>query len=209
MRERWKKYCSRIGAASEADAWFDIIDGLHAAPPRAYHNLSHVGECLDLLGRHRSGVNAPDVLELALWFHDCIYVPGRSDNEARSAAIGAMAARALGLGERTSNRISALILATRHASLPTTEDEAILLDIDLSILAAGDARYDRYAAQIRAEHEFVKDAEFAAGRAKFLRSMLKRPRLFHSSLLGSALEPRARANVAAEISRLEEQQLKV
>jgi predicted metal-dependent HD superfamily phosphohydrolase len=55
----------------------------------------------------------------------------------------------------------------------------------------------------------VKDAEFAAGRAKFLRSMLKRPRLFHSSLLGSALEPRARANVAAEISRLEEQQLKV
>jgi predicted metal-dependent HD superfamily phosphohydrolase len=116
---------------------------------------------------------------------------------------------ALGLGERTSNRISALILATRHASLPTTEDEAILLDIDLSILAAGDARYDRYAAQIRAEHEFVKDAEFAAGRAKFLRSMLKRPRLFHSSLLGSTLEPRARANVAAEIARLEEQQLKV
>jgi len=209
MRERWKKYCVRVGAASEADAWFDVIDGLHAAPPRAYHNLAHVGECLDLLGRHRSSATAPDVLELAVWFHDCVYMPDRSDNEARSAAIGSMAARALGLGERTSNRIFALILATRHASLPTTEDEAILLDIDLSILAAGNARYDRYAAQIRAEHEFVKDSEFAAGRAKFLRTLLKRPRLFHSALLGTALEPRARANVGAEIARLEEQQLRI
>jgi predicted metal-dependent HD superfamily phosphohydrolase len=204
MRDRWRTFCKRFGLSqADTDAWFDVVDALHAAPTRAYHNLGHVGECLDLLALHRSSVANADAVEMALWLHDCVYVAGRSDNETRSAAIGTSMAKAIGMGERSSVRVGSLILATRHEATPSHADDAILLDIDLSILASGEARYDRYASQIREEHGFVKDREFAQARVKFLRGLLARPRIYHSSQLASSLEPKARANIAAEIRRLE------
>jgi hypothetical protein len=44
-----------------------------------------------------------------------------------------------------------LIMATCHAALPTTPDQALLVDIDLSILGADSERFDEYEVQVRQE----------------------------------------------------------
>lgn len=201
MLERWRATCQALRAPADADAWFTIIEALHGSPVRAYHNLTHVAQCLELLEAHRSAASEPLLIELALWFHDCVYVPGSKDNEARSAAVGVEATRALGLGEAAGRTVQRLILATRHTAAPTTADEALLLDIDMSILAQPDARYRLYTQQIRSEFAFVSDADFTKGRSHFLAGLLGRERIFFSGPLGG-LEREARANIRAELERL-------
>jgi len=53
-------------------------------------------------------------LELALWFHDAVYRPGRGDNEQASAELALRWASTLGLAPALGQRAAGLILATRH-----------------------------------------------------------------------------------------------
>lgn len=202
MRDRWLHTFGSLHAAGDAQAWLTIIESLHQVPARAYHNLTHIEQCLELLAAHRQAAREPALIELALWFHDCIYVPGNTDNEVRSAAIGSEAARAMGLSEQACRTIEKMILATRHTSPPTTDDESLLVDIDMSILAQPEAAYRRYTEQIRSEFSFVSDAAFAAGRGKFLAGLLQHERIFYSSTF-AGLEAAARGNIRAELARLE------
>lgn len=55
---------------------------LHAESHRHYHTLEHVLDCLEKAKRERGRFGDPAAVELALWYHDAIYAPRRSDNEA-------------------------------------------------------------------------------------------------------------------------------
>lgn len=126
----------------------------------------------------------------------------RSDNEARSADWLREAAGAGGVAGEVSDRICALIMATRHASLPSGVDQQLLVDIDLAILAAGEARFAEYEGQIRAEYAFVPEATFAARRRAVLATFLARERIYSTPRLHDELEPRARANLVNAIAAL-------
>src|SRR5436305_5797455 len=145
-----------------------VLERAYAAyqsPGRQYHNWSHVIACVQQLRTVRC--ERPRVLFLALLFHDAVYVAGRSDNEAQSARL---ARDVLGANPSLTpaelTAIEALILATKdhHARMGVADgDEATLLDIDLSILAAPREEYMRYARQIHDEWvpAAASDAEFA------------------------------------------------
>lgn len=206
LRGRWLAFVARVGTtnidATEADALFFAIEALYAHPPRAYHNLTHIAACLDVLDAHRALASQPEAIELALWLHDCVYVPGRTDNESRSATIAAMFARGLGIEPRAIDDISAWIIATKHGSPPASGDEALVLDIDMAILASPGEQYAAYTRAIRAEFAFASDEQFRAGRAAFVRAMLVRPSIFHTPLLATEFEAAARANLDCELSTL-------
>ena len=51
---------------------------------RTYHNMEHIGACLTYFDRCRDVANHPDAIEMAIWFHDCIYEVGNTNNEALS-----------------------------------------------------------------------------------------------------------------------------
>jgi predicted metal-dependent HD superfamily phosphohydrolase len=89
----------------------------------------------------------------ALIFHDAVYDPGRDDNEVRSADWACRVMEDLCRPEDEKDRVRGLILATAHTSEPRTADEALLLDIDLSILGADEATFDDYCRLIRSEYE--------------------------------------------------------
>lgn len=206
LRGRWLAFVARVGTthvdATEADALFFAIESLYSHPPRAYHNLTHIASCLDVLDAHRALASQADAIELALWLHDCVYVPGRTDNESRSATIAAMFARELGFATRATADISAWIIATKHASPPASADEALVLDIDMAILASPAEQYAAYTRAIRTEFAFASDDQFRAGRTAFVRELLNRPRLFHVAELHDVLEVAARENLARELNRL-------
>lgn len=197
-----------IGAQGDP---FPTWQALHTAwcePQRRYHTLEHLGECLQHLRLLQAHAQDLPVLAMALWFHDAVYDPRASDNEARSAA---WAAEALATARVMPTRVAAvaqLVLATchGHGALDTSacgaHDAALLIDIDLAILAAEPARFDRYEAQVRAEYAWLPTDAFAAGRSRLLRALLAQPRLYSQAVAPLGWETRARDNLARSLARL-------
>jgi predicted metal-dependent HD superfamily phosphohydrolase len=177
----------------------------YASPGRHYHSWKHVEGCFEEAAGMR--FDDPLTLHAALLFHDAVYVAGAKDNEARSAKLAAELLRAHTQFRDTQiARVEQLIMLTaNHAALPAgaPRDDALLVDIDLGILATPAAVYDRYAENVRLEWVpgVVNDAQYRAGRGDFLRRTLAAPRIFHSDAF-AAREAVARGNLARELAAL-------
>ena len=196
----WRRAWRGIGARSDGDAVLEALLAAWGKPQRCYHTLQHLGECIELF----EGVGAlaphPAEVEAGLWFHDAVYDVHGSDNEARSADWLRDAAGADGVAAEVVDRLCAMIMATRHAALPTGSDQQLLVDIDLAILGADAARFAEYERQIRAEYAFVPEPTFRARRRTVLAGFLDRERIYSTPRLHDELEPRARANLAMAIA---------
>lgn len=190
---RWHSTCQALGLRQD----LTLAEALLAAwsePQRRYHTLQHLDECLAALAQWRHLAGEPELLALALWFHDAVYDPRAHDNEARSADWAHRALPALGLPEQACDRVARLVLATRD-HVASDADMGLLLDLDLAILAANPQRFAAYERQIREEYAFVPEAEFRAGRRRILEGFLARGRLFVTEALHAVWDGRARANL--------------
>jgi predicted metal-dependent HD superfamily phosphohydrolase len=178
----------------------DDLMAAYAAPGRHYHNLAHIEDCLGRLAAvpHLSAAERV-VLTEAIWWHDVVYDPTRSDNEELSADLAEQHVAAAMRAE-----VGRLIRLTRsHQAAPGDRLGAILISIDLSILAAEPARYDAYAAAIRREFSHVPEADYRAGRAEVLRRFVARPVIFPEAAFARDHEQRARENMARELASLQ------
>lgn len=204
--ERWRHGWAALGAEGARAAYDDLVRR-YAEPHRAYHTMQHLAECLARWEQVRGEAERPGEVELALWYHDAVYDPRREDNEARSAALARAAILAAGpvsgSARAMADRVEALILATRHDVPPAPGDEALLVDVDLAILAAAPERFDEYEAQVRAEYAWVPASLFRWKRRRVLRSLLDRPQLYSSPHFRT-LEEKARANLRRSLARLED-----
>lgn len=188
-----------------------VMDGLrdrYAEPHRAYHGQAHVDAMLDGLREIRHAFAVPEAAELAVWFHDAIYDPAASDNEARSAAL--MLDQLTGLAHPVPlDRAATMIRATATHAIPLglapdlVGDTALFLDLDLAVLGADPDTYDAYERGIAAEYAPVHGgARFRAGRLAFLQALLARPRLFLTPEAHERLDGPARINIARAITAL-------
>jgi predicted metal-dependent HD superfamily phosphohydrolase len=175
----------------------------YAEPHRRYHAWAHIQACLDELSRLDClSEGDRELLTFAIWWHDAIYDPRRSDNEARSAELAVSELAEAGVSEEVSGEVARLILLTRGHEVDDGDRlGALLVSIDLSILGASPATYAGYAEAVREEYAFVPDAAFRAGRAAILQRFLESPRIFPDEAFAARLEAQARANLAAEIAR--------
>jgi predicted metal-dependent HD superfamily phosphohydrolase len=179
----------------------------YGEPHRHYHTLDHVASLLMLLDRHADAGSDRDTLILAILFHDAIYDPSRQDNEAASAAFAASHLTRLGFSEDLVGKVVRCILATRHGQEGTALDDAdvaLLLDLDLSILAAPPDLYGSYAQAIRREYAQVPDALYRVGRGRVLEGFLARDRIYLTERLRALWEEPARNNLTAELAELAE-----
>lgn len=170
-------------------------------PHRHYHTRRHLDECLARLAAVRDRAERADEVELALLYHDAVYDALAADNDARSADLAEEAMRAHGVPADAIARVRSLILATRHVEPPATPDEALLVDIDLGILAAEPARFDEYERQVREEYAWVPGPLFRRKRRAVLEAFLVRPRIYVSGAFDHDEQP-ARENLARSLSRL-------
>ena len=179
----------------------EVYERLEAAYwGRAYHDLRHVEAVLGTFLTIEEDLAPLDEVRaiLALAYHDAVYDPKASDNEARSAAFMRAELAPLGVEGTDLAEIERLILATKdHAA--TDPLAALVIDADLAILAAPPDEYDAYAAAIRQEYVHVPDEAYRIGRTEVLESLLKKERLFASTLLDEAA---ARENMRRELGRL-------
>lgn len=197
--QRWRRTWSFLDVAPPVRLLAELV-AAYAEPHRAYHTLQHLSECFAHRDACPIAPEDPAALELALWFHDAIYDTKRDDNEVRSAE---WARRALAdLPVDRLDRLEQLILVTRHAADPTTPDQELLLDIDLSILGADAARFEEYEAQVRSEYAWVPEAAYRDARGRILRGFLARPVLFHTADFSQRFEAQARINLRRSLDRL-------
>lgn len=208
LRSRWEELCERIGAfkkAHESDLTFEMLWTMYAHPPRAYHNLDHIAQCLGVFDTVRMLAEDRDCVEFALWLHDGVFFPERSDNEERSADAASMIAGLLGCNAEFTSKVRELIAATRHHEEPTRGDTALVADIDLSILGQPWPVYDAYRRAIHEEYSWAGEDLFRNGRAAFLQRMLDKPNIFATGYFRKQLEAQALDNMDRELVELRPQ----
>jgi predicted metal-dependent HD superfamily phosphohydrolase len=172
---------------------YDALVARYSEPHRHYHTLQHLEECFAALDEIVHLGEHPADVELALWFHDAIYDPRRSDNEERSAEW----ARSVG-GEQ----VAQLVMVTRHEAVPVSRNEKVLVDVDLWILGAPEKRFEEYELQVREEYAWVPRPIYRRKRREILEGFLARRAIYSTEPFIQRYEPRARANLARSLARL-------
>lgn len=198
LERSWSRAWLALGA-TPTTAWFDEVITRYREPQRSYHTLQHLDECIRWLEPVLGLAEAPGEVEIALWFHDAVYEPKRSDNEDESARLAQRALAAGGVTEATIARVCRFIMVTQHAALPSTPDEQLIVDIDLAILGAAEARFAEYEAQIRREYNWVPGWLFRRKRKAILREFIARAPLYGTACFHDRLEAQARRNLARAI----------
>lgn len=151
-----------------------------------------------MLDEAKGLMQQPDLIEMALWFHDAVYDPKSVENEVISAQ---MAVEALGDGE-TAREVARLILLTKSHQPGVGPDDAWIIDIDLAIFAQSPERVLEYEQQIRAEYAWVAEAVYREKRAEVLRGFLAREPIYRTPWARERFETRAKENLRVLIGGL-------
>ena len=199
--EAWSALWGSLGGCSDPRPLHEEIQRAYSEPHRHYHTLEHLAHALSLFDGARQRLLEVDAAELAVWLHDFVYDPRARDNEARSATHAARILDDGGVPSRVADRVTALIMATRHVGPPEDHDAGYVVDADLSILGGTPGEFDRYERQVRLEYAFRTEAEWRQGRARILRAFLDRPRIFLTSEFDRFESP-ARANLERSLRQL-------
>ncbi|MET9590665.1 hypothetical protein ABZY45_06820 [Streptomyces sp. NPDC006516] len=206
LRVRWQDaLVAARGGAPGPDPlpYADNLLDRWAEPQRRYHTTAHLAQVLDRVDTLAGHAADPDLVRLAVWFHDAVYRPDRTENEERSAALAERALPEAGLPDTATAEVARLVrLTVTHDPADGDTNGEVLCDADLAILAAAPKEYAAYAAQVREEYGFVPDDAFREGRSAVLRQLLELPRLFRTPYGAAEWEPRARQNLTTELDLL-------
>ena len=189
------------GEYAMAEAVYGRLSELYCEPHRHYHTLNHIRHCLREFDRAAALMADPNMVEMALWFHDAIYHPGARDNERRSADLFRQwtDGRADPVFQQ---RVDDLIMATTHREPPGRDDAGLVVDIDLSSFGLPWEIFERDGRLIRAEFAGVTDDQYYSGHLRFLRSLQDRPTVFSTEFFQQRYESVARENLAQIIADL-------
>jgi len=201
LTARWRSAWRAVGGDPPEETLQALLTAYGAAD-RRYHGLVHLQDCLAKLDTAAAYAGRPAEIEIALWFHDAVYDTHAPDNEALSAALAVETLQRQGIAEEIVARIEALILDTRHNATPETRDGQLLIDIDLSILGADEARFRAYEAAIREEYHWVPEDVFRAKRAEVLARFLARERIYQTPPFVERYEASARRNLRNSLRQL-------
>lgn len=206
LRTRWTRALEGArgpGGGPDPSSYADRLLTCWQEPQRRYHTLTHLTAVLDHVDVLAEYADDPDVVRLAAWFHDAVYLPDRSENEERSARLAERALPEAGVAADRTAEVARLVrLTVTHDPAPDDRDGQVLCDADLAVLAAPPAAYAAYTAAVRQEYHFVPDDALRSGRAAILRQLLELPRLFRTPYGQREWEPAARRNLSAELERL-------
>jgi predicted metal-dependent HD superfamily phosphohydrolase len=194
--------CALPSASFGARAAWSSLECRYAESHRHYHDKRHLAHCLSEFDLAIERIVRPDQVEMAIWFHDIINEPGRSDNEALSAELFRDLAGP-GMSVSFVGEVVDLILVTTHLQEPIDPDHRILCDIDLSSLGCPWESYLRDTGYLRAEFG-GSDQEYWRSKRAFLESMLCRPRIFVTDFFYDRYERLARENLRKLLGLIDE-----
>jgi predicted metal-dependent HD superfamily phosphohydrolase len=188
----WQR-CTAADTTSDPNPAWDTLHSLYTEAHRHYHGLDHLAHCLTELDAVRAQLHRVDEVEMAVWFHDAIHQPGRTDNEARSAALFATTTNGAMRPEFIETTVN-LILATTHSGEPALADEQYICDIDMSSFGMCWEQFLSDSVNLRREFQGT-DEDYFPAKVRFLEALLQKPRIYYTSSFFERYEQKARDNI--------------
>ena len=213
MIDRIERFCTLwckniaddVSVAEESDyaaLVYEKLAAMYGESWREYHTMAHIDCCLEYFDRCQHVASDPDAIEMAIWFHDCIYEVGAQDNEARSRDwFLDVSNRHLDSDFR--NVVDILIMDTVHRTEPETSDGKLLADIDLTSFGLPWEHYMRDGDNVRREMALDTDPDKGGNKFAFLDALLTRPSIYFSPYYKEHFEAGARKNLMRHKALLE------
>lgn len=168
-------------------------------PHRHYHDRRHLAECLSALDE--LGGSAP-AEELAVWFHDVIYLGAPEDLRA-SARLARQLLGGEGLQASLVDEVARLVMVTgRHR--PGWGDRAAqrVSDADLAIFGAEPSRYHQSVADLQREQAGLSAVQWRQLRVRYLHELQARRSIYAGRQAHELWHAQAKVNISAELQAL-------
>lgn len=205
LQHEWVSLASKYTEESSLinDFWSEIKTH-YAGKSRYYHNTSHIYNMLIQLQDFSHDIVDIDALKFAIWYHDIIYKSTKKDNEEKSADFAKKCLKTINFNQKRTENVQKLIISTKKHQLIIKEnnDNAYLLDLDLSILGTPWETYKVYIENIRKEYKIYPNFMYNPGRKKVLMQFINRDRLYFTDRFKNKFETQARLNIKREIELL-------
>lgn len=192
--KRWHKLMNTLNVSENNDTFF-MLQKAYSEPHRFYHNAKHIDDCLYWLDKASFIAKRPWEIEIALWFHDAIYLPLSTRNEIKSSRLAINFLILIGSSSERNIRVNYFIAYTKHEAYPIFGDNALMVDIDLTILGSNPEEYKIYEDNIRKEYIDVPSSIYKPKRIDILQSFLNRPSIYNTAYFSGLLENQARKNL--------------
>ena len=190
-----KKYCSD---KTLVEKLWDNIETAYSSEPRHYHTLSHLENLIRQLEPARDQIPDWNTVVFAIFYHDIVYKPTKSNNEEKSAEFAKQELASINYPGNGISKCVELILATKKHLQTNDPDTNLFTDADLSILGQNWDEYEKYYKQIRKEYKIYPDIIYNPGRKKVLDHFLNMNRIYKSNYFYEKLEVNARTNLLRE-----------
>jgi predicted metal-dependent HD superfamily phosphohydrolase len=204
LQNYWQDLVSEYTDDAMVNSLWKDIRSHYTSKDRNYHNLSHLYNMFLLLEDIKTKIEDLDSLKFAIWYHDIIYKSINKDNEEQSANFVEKVLKSFNFDDSRVKKIRKLILSTKKHELLSVEnnDNAYLLDLDLSILGTDWETYQLYIQSIRKEYKIYPNILYKPGRKKVLKHFLERESLYFTEQFKIKFEKQARENLKKEIELL-------
>lgn len=188
----------------------------YGEPHRSYHNWQHIERCLIALYEMRRALERPEMeaAEIALLFHDAIYVPGAQDsmNERLSATLAERHVAPLGVPALLDAVTTAIGATARYGELqaPTSRVTQAVMSCDLIGLADEWPDFRETTEAVIHEFTLPRDKggagytreQVIAGRREFWRKLLRAGPIYKLPEFETKYGATAARNIAREMAEL-------
>ncbi len=192
----WTPLAGRLGLS---DALLAELITAYGEPQRRYHTLDHVVEMLDCHATSQHLADSPDTIDLAIWFHDCIY-----DSTLEYGENERLSAERLGAVYDGDCSAAAQAMIRHSAGHAASDDPDVQLfcDLDLYRLGVPFEIFDQHGRDVRAEFAWVEEEVWTTKRNAFFQGLLDRPVIYQTVYWRDRLEKQARENMSRIIQSL-------
>ncbi|MCY4218600.1 MAG: hypothetical protein OXE41_01695 [Gammaproteobacteria bacterium] len=170
---------------------------------RSYHTFEHIRDTLRWLDDCEEHAKDSDAIEMAIWFHDCIYVIGSSDNEARSRDYFLNVSEG-SFNENYRTRVAHLIMDTCHNEKPDSNDGELIADIDLTSFGLTWEDYYTDFINVQKECSIHKPITFES-KTFYLKKLKERKTVYYSDYYLQHYEASAQHNIAVHLDQITRQ----
>ena len=204
LKIEWQNLASKYCNTTLAEELWTEIETNYTNKTRHYHNLTHIYNMLLQAETYKTEIKDLDALQFAIWYHDIVYKSSKKDNEEKSALLAEKRLKSINFDLKRIENIKKLIISTKkhELDLNKNQDNAYLLDLDLSILGSDWDTYQKYISNIRKEYKIYPDFIYKPGRKKVLKHFLDRKTLYFTDSFRDQYEIQARENLKKEIELL-------
>ena len=213
LREHWQTLFEpyKVSDALVDEKWVTVWNGW-SEPHRHYHTPEHLANLIASIESQDWSGMVHSILTFTAFYHDVIYDPLATDNEAQSATLAENELLELGIHTAVCDAVPDLIYRTaNHMDAVDFEPEyaSWFLDADLQILGSEPAAYARYAQQVRSEYSVIPEKEYCGGRIGVLERFLEADAIYRTDSFREQYETQARKNLLSEIDQLKAKLLQI